>query len=58
MRGKAEEDAAEEADRKTPEGVDMLPSGAPTFITGLQVILHRSGERFIDPPLLSEDVIL
>jgi hypothetical protein len=30
----------------------------PTFITGLQVILDRAGKRFVDPPLLSDDVAL
>ena len=32
--------------------------GAPTFITGLQVVLNRGGERLINLPLLSEDVSL
>lgn len=37
------------------EGASCCPQSL-TFVTGLQVILNRAGERLIDPPLLSEDV--
>lgn len=41
-----------------PRGSRRVAPGAPTFITGLQVVLNGGGERLIDPPLLSEDVSL
>ena len=41
-----------------PGGGRNIALGAPTFITGLQVVLNRGGERLINLPLLSEDVFL
>lgn len=41
-----------------PGGGGNIALGTPTFVTGLQVVLNRGGERFINLPLLSEDVSL
>ena len=41
-----------------PGGGRNIALGAPTFITGLQVVLNRGGERLINLPLLSESVPL